>query len=542
MYNRQTLLDLRLVASDLTNTTYTGHKTLPPFLCGIPANLCRTLAPASRRKRFRRRGKRSGLLVKLKAYLVRSSPAPWNKRGSVPHHVFSPGSLEPIDAWLVPVVASDQMSQPRKIFPHLRRRGANLRNLRPLCRVSQSATNTLTSTRISMEDPDDSCPEEIPGVKEALKNNDTAGAAKRIKEYLEKQTNVSLNIAITGESGAGKSTFINAFRGIKNRDEGAAPTGVTETTSEVTPYPHPDNPNLTLWDLPGIGTKDFPARKYLKLVGFDKYDFFLIISDTRFRENDVKLAQKIKKMKRNFYFVRSKIDNDIRAEESVSDSSKEKTLTKIRDDCIQRLKDLGIESPRVFLMSSFQLHKFDFSLLQETLERELPKDKRDTLLYVMPNVNPDVISKKKKALKVHLYLLATLSAAAAAVPVPGLSVAVDVAVLIGAVTHFVHAFGLDVQSLKRLAIRTAVSYTELRDVIISPVAAKEITKELFLKAFAQLGGAAGLIGAEEVSRFIPIVGIPVAMSLSFVTTYRVLNFILNQLAEDAQKVLKKALV
>ncbi|CAI5695141.1 unnamed protein product [Oreochromis niloticus] len=250
-----------------------------------------------------------------------------------------------------------------------------------------------------MEDPDDSCPEEIPGVKEALKNNDTAGAAKRIKEYLEKQTNVSLNIAITGESGAGKSTFINAFRGIKNRDEGAAPTGVTETTSEVTPYPHPDNPNVTLWDLPGIGTKDFPARKYLKLVGFDKYDFFLIISDTRFRENDVKLAQKIKKMKENFYFVRSKIDNDIRAEESVSDSSKGKTLTKIRDDCIQRLKDLGIESPRVFLMSSFQLHKFDFSLLQETLERELPKDKRDTLLYVMPNVNPDVISKKKKALK-----------------------------------------------------------------------------------------------------------------------------------------------
>ncbi|CAI5695128.1 unnamed protein product [Oreochromis niloticus] len=148
MYNRQTLLDLRLVASDLTNTTYTGHKTLPPFLCGIPANLCRTLAPASRRKCFRRRGKRSGLLVKLKAYLVRSSPAPWNKRGSVPHHVFSPRSLEPIDAWLVPVVGSDQMSQPRKIFPHLRRRGANLQNLRPLCRVSQSATNTLTSTRI----------------------------------------------------------------------------------------------------------------------------------------------------------------------------------------------------------------------------------------------------------------------------------------------------------------------------------------------------------------------------------------------------------
>ncbi|XP_030580444.1 interferon-inducible GTPase 5-like [Archocentrus centrarchus] len=393
-----------------------------------------------------------------------------------------------------------------------------------------------------MEDLNDSCLEEIPGVKEALKNNDTAGAAKIISKYLEKQNNVPLNIAITGESGAGKSTFINAFRGIKNKDEGAAPTGVTETTSEVTPYQHPDNPSVTLWDLPGIGTKDFPAKKYLKLVGFEKFDFFIIISDTRFRENDVTLAQKIRKMNKKFYFIRSKIDNDIRAEESNTDSSKEKTLTKIRDDCVLRLRELGIESPKVFLMSSFDLHLYDFSVLQETLERELPKDKRDTLLFVMPNISPEIVNKKKKAFKVQLYLLATLSAAVAAVPVPGLSVAVDVAVLIGAVTHFVHAFGLDIPSLRRLSARTGVPYTHLRAVIISPVAAAQITKELFLKVFAQLGGVAALIGAEEVSRFIPIAGIPVSMSLSFATTYRVLNFILNQLAEDAQKVLKKALV
>ena len=58
-----------------------------------------------------------------------------------------------------------------------------------------------------------------------------------------------LHIAVTGSSGTGKSTFVNAFRGIDNKDERAAPTGVVETTMKPEPYPHPRHPNVTLWDL-----------------------------------------------------------------------------------------------------------------------------------------------------------------------------------------------------------------------------------------------------------------------------------------------------
>uniref|UniRef100_A0A3Q4GM99 Interferon-inducible GTPase 5-like n=1 Tax=Neolamprologus brichardi TaxID=32507 RepID=A0A3Q4GM99_NEOBR len=198
---------------------------------------------------------------------------------------------------------------------------------------------------------------------ENLENNDVAAAAARIHEYLERENNIPLNIAITGVAGSGKSTFVNAFRGLSNDDEGAAPTGVRETTSEVTPYPHPNNPNVMLWDLPGIGTTKFPAKKYLKLVGFEKFDFFIIISATRFTENDVKLAQEIQKMKKKFYFVRSKIDNDIQAERRRRDFNEEETLTEIRDDCVHRLRGLGIKSPQVFLVSSFELHLYDFNLL-----------------------------------------------------------------------------------------------------------------------------------------------------------------------------------
>uniref|UniRef100_A0A3B4F8B7 Interferon-inducible GTPase 5-like n=1 Tax=Pundamilia nyererei TaxID=303518 RepID=A0A3B4F8B7_9CICH len=344
--------------------------------------------------------------------------------------------------------------------------------------------------------------------------------------------------AITGESGSGKSTFVNALRGLSNDDEKAAPTGITETTNEVTPYPHPNYPNVKLWDLPGIGTTKYPAKKYLKLVGFEKFDFFIIISADRFRENDVKLAQEIHKMKKKFYFVRSKIDENLRAEKRQRHFSEEETLTKIREDCVHS-EGLGIESPKVFLVSSFQLKLYDFSLLQQTLERDLPKNKRDTLLFVMPNINPEIIIKKKKALKSTIICYALGSAAGAAVPVPGVSIAVDAALLIGAVTHYVHAFGLDIPSLKRLSDRTDVPYADLRAVIISPLAAVEITAGLLIKVLTQVGRTATLIVAEEASRFVPIVGIPLAMGFSFGTTYTILKSILNQLADDAQKVFER---
>ncbi|XP_006800673.1 interferon-inducible GTPase 5-like [Neolamprologus brichardi] len=392
-----------------------------------------------------------------------------------------------------------------------------------------------------MEDPSDSHPEEIPGVRENLENNDVAAAAARIHEYLERENNIPLNIAITGVAGSGKSTFVNAFRGLSNDDEGAAPTGVRETTSEVTPYPHPNNPNVMLWDLPGIGTTKFPAKKYLKLVGFEKFDFFIIISATRFTENDVKLAQEIQKMKKKFYFVRSKIDNDIQAERRRRDFNEEETLTEIRDDCVHRLRGLGIKSPQVFLVSSFELHLYDFNLLQQNLDRDLPKNKRDTLLFVMPNINPEIIIKKKKAFQSKIKYYALGSAAGAAVPLPGLSIAVDLALLVGAVTHYVFAFGLDVPSLKRLSAKTGVPYTALRAVIISPLAAAEITKELLFKVMTHVSSFATLIVAEEASRFIPFIGIPAAMVLSFTTTYKFLNVILSELAEDAEKVFEKAL-
>ncbi|XP_028252208.1 interferon-inducible GTPase 5-like [Parambassis ranga] len=379
-----------------------------------------------------------------------------------------------------------------------------------------------------------------PEIKEALQNSDQILAVEMIKKLLDKQNNTPVNIAVTGESGSGKSSFVNAFRGLDNRDEGAAPTGCVETTREVTEYPHPNYPNVTLWDLPGIGTTKFPADKYLEHVGLEKFDFFIIVSATRFRENDVKLAQEIQKMGKRFYFVRSKIDSDLQNEErSQREFDREKTLIKIRENCIQGLQKEGFESPQVFLVSSFQLHEFDFSLLQETLERELPEHKRKALLFAMPIVNLRVIEKKKKAFMSQIKYYALGSAAGATVPVPGLSLAVDVGILVATITQYVFGFGLDVSTMKKLAVRSGVPYDDLVKVVHSHLSAKQITEDLVLKVLASLAGTAALLAIEEGTRFIPLVGIPIAMGLSSFTTYRALQFFLNELAEDAERVFKR---
>ncbi|XP_028254141.1 interferon-inducible GTPase 5-like [Parambassis ranga] len=379
-----------------------------------------------------------------------------------------------------------------------------------------------------------------PEIKEALHNSDQILAVEMIKKLLDKQNNTPVNIAVTGESGSGKSSFVNAFRGLDNRDEGAAPTGCVETTREVTEYPNPNYPNVTLWDLPGIGTTKFPADKYLEHVGLEKFDFFIIVSATRFRENDVKLAQEIQKMGKRFYFVRSKIDSDLQNEErSQREFDREKTLIKIRENCIQGLQKEGFESPQVFLVSSFQLHEFDFSLLQETLERELPEHKRKALLFAMPIVNLRVIEKKKKAFMSQIKYYALGSAAGATVPVPGLSLAVDVGILVATITQYVFGFGLDVSTMKKLAARSGVPYDDLVKVVHSHLSAKQITEDLVLKVLASLAGTAALLAIEEGTRFIPLVGIPLAMGLSSFTTYRALQFFPNELAEDAERVFKR---
>ncbi len=175
--------------------------------------------------------------------------------------------------------------------------------------------------------------EDLEDIKETISTQDLPTAVKSIKEFLEKQDLVELNVGVTGESGSGKSTFVNAFRGLGDEEEGSAQTGPVETTMKPEAYLHPKYNNVKVWDLPGIGTPNFKADEYLKLVEFERYDFFIIIASDRFRECHTQLAKEITRMGKTFYFVRSKIDSVIDAEKRKKSFDQKRTLDIIREDC-----------------------------------------------------------------------------------------------------------------------------------------------------------------------------------------------------------------
>ncbi|XP_059574214.1 interferon-inducible GTPase 5-like [Alligator mississippiensis] len=385
--------------------------------------------------------------------------------------------------------------------------------------------------------------DEMEEMKTTFEAGNLEAVAKKLQEKLEMLDKIQLHIAVTGETGSGKSTFVNAIRGLGDEDEGAAKTGEVETTMQPEPYPHPTLPNVTLWDLPGIGTPRFKADEYLKQVSFQKYDFFIILTANRFTTHHTQLAQEIQKMKKRFYYVRSKVDADLYAAQKRRPSTynEEGILQKIRNDCIENLeREAGEPSPRVFLISSWDLTRYDFPLLQQTLEDDLDVEKRHAFILVLPNISAQILEKKKAAFKREIWKLALLSGAISAVPVPGLSIIADIAILEVNMRRYCQAFGLDDAALCRLAQRVGKPVAELKSVIKAVPTASSINKEFVIRMLAR-SACLGVMIVEELLDLVPIAGPLLSGGVSFGSTFYMLKRFLNDAAEDAHRVLRKAL-
>ena len=91
-----------------------------------------------------------------------------------------------------------------------------------------------------------------------------------LKEKCDGWKKTKITIGVIGESHSGKSSFINTMRGLRSGDLGAAEVKNRECTREPTPYIYPANPLLTLWDLPGVGTNNFPQETYMDKMNFSR--------------------------------------------------------------------------------------------------------------------------------------------------------------------------------------------------------------------------------------------------------------------------------
>ncbi|KAI6034692.1 P-loop containing nucleoside triphosphate hydrolase protein [Pisolithus microcarpus] len=178
-------------------------------------------------------------------------------------------------------------------------------------------------------------------------------AAKRRVQYKEGL----FHFAVAGVAGSGKSSLINAFRGLRNREAGSAATGVTETTRVFDRYPDPNPQYPLVWyDIPGAGTLKIPDWQYFNAQGLYVFDCIIVLFDNRFTMTDVAILSNCARFNIPAFIVRSKADQHIRnvMKEMGYDSDDENADPESRDRLYQEARQHFIEGTRENIKSNLE--------------------------------------------------------------------------------------------------------------------------------------------------------------------------------------------
>ncbi|CCM05140.1 uncharacterized protein FIBRA_07348 [Fibroporia radiculosa] len=179
------------------------------------------------------------------------------------------------------------------------------------------------------------------------------------------------HFAIAGVSGSGKSSLINAFRGIKNNSKDAlkAPVGIVETTKTIARYADPDSEVPFFWyDVPGAGTLDVPDWIYFNDQGLYVFDCILVLIDNRFMATDLAILRNCARFKIPAYIVRSKSKQHISnlAEDLELDDedegprllmARQMYISETRKNVAQNLEAAGLMQQKVYMVDRDTLVK-----------------------------------------------------------------------------------------------------------------------------------------------------------------------------------------
>ena len=328
------------------------------------------------------------------------------------------------------------------------------------------------------------------------------------------------------------------FSRLDDDDDGAALVDVLECTREPTPYDHPTNNKIKFWDLPGIGTPDYPdLDTYCNKVQLEKYHTYLIFTATRFTANDFKLAQKVRLMNKKFFLIRTKIDENVQAEKRRKRTQKfdeEAMLARIRENIFVSLGNLLTDDQDIFLISNHHPDKWDFVRLTQAILDALTRYQRESMTFALGKVitrsSEDIFQRKVHVLRQRIWKVATASGAVAAIPVPGLSFAVDAALILRELSLYRSQLGLpEIGSAEFVQLHFAT---------------KEKVLSVTLTTAAQLSpyfaSYTASTAIEEFARYIPFIGVAIASGISFSATYYALSKLLANVEEVAKLFLKEA--
>ena len=176
------------------------------------------------------------------------------------------------------------------------------------------------------------------------------------------------------------------FIRLRDDDEGAAEIGVIKKSKESREYKHRYNSKISFVYLPAIGTPTYPNVEIIcKNFGLEKYDIVLIITSTRFTQLDLELAKLVRSMNKRMFFIRTKIDNDMRGPSRKKNHNESKILEDIRKWLYRSVGNSIYSEKEIFLISNYHTSKWDFDRLIAAISEELLVFQREFLTNAFLN-------------------------------------------------------------------------------------------------------------------------------------------------------------
>ena len=271
---------------------------------------------------------------------------------------------------------------------------------------------------------------------------------KHMNEDLNNWRSEPVKLAVTGKSGVGKSSFINAIRNLKPGDAGFATTSCSgNTTEKETVYEYPGNPKITLHDLPGFGTIKLPTNEYEKTMELHKYNYILIFVGN-IEENDLQIAKKLKEMDKPFCFVRSKIDLDILSAKNDGES-KNDAVEKIISKSLVILEYAGFNKAKFFVISNHNRKIYQFNDLFSYIERNVSELKcNEVMIFLLREFTDDIITNKYLLLKDRLYKVLAASVVLDTPPIYSTDRLFNIELIAKELLLYYNTFGFEQQSVK----------------------------------------------------------------------------------------------
>ena len=271
---------------------------------------------------------------------------------------------------------------------------------------------------------------------------------KHLNEDLNNWRSEPVKLAVTGKTGVGKSSFINTIRNMKPGNYGFATMSCSgNTTEKATVYEYPGYPKITLHDLPGFGTIEFPTNEYEKTMKLYEYDYILIFVGN-IEENDLEIAKKLKEMEKPFCFVRSKIDLDILNAKNEGESEKD-VVEKIISKSLDNLKNAGFYKARLFVISNHNRKIYQFNDLVSYIPKNLPALKCNAVMIsLLGEFTVDIINNKYQLLKDRLWKVSVAAVVLDTAPIYSMGRLFNIKLIVKELLLYHNTFGFEQQSVK----------------------------------------------------------------------------------------------